>query len=92
MAGNHDDAATATELNSAPDADDRLAFPETPVGDAEVEIKVDQETYEELVREYRKALDDGYTQPFDVYLTDHVNVADTVVTVEGERVSGDVGE
>lgn len=70
------------------DAADRSVihpFPREPMGRAEVRIDVDEETYERLHGAYCRALDNGYTEPFDLFVYNYTN-NESFVTVGGEPV------
>lgn len=83
------DTTTPTES----DTPDEHAPATVPLGDAEVRIDVDPDTYERLHAEYCRAVERGYADSFDVFAYNHCST-DCYVTVDGEpadpgRAEGD---
>lgn len=62
---------------------DRL--PELPLGDADVQVDIDEETYQRVHEEFCNAVEHGYPDPFDTFVFNHCST-DCYVTVDGERV------
>lgn len=58
------------------------------LGDAEVLIDVDRETYTRLRRAYRRAVEDGYPESFDVFAFNRA-ATECYVTVGGQPVAPD---
>ncbi len=58
------------------------------LGDAEVLIDVDRETYTRLRRAYRRAVEDGYSETFDVFAFNRAST-ECRVTVDGQPVDAD---
>jgi hypothetical protein len=70
--------------------DEQITGPETrlplaSLGDAEVQIEVDQETYERLHEEFCRAVEDGYSDNFDTFAYNYCST-NSYVTVDGEPV------
>lgn len=82
--------------NDTDDVGEQLTDPDTAIplgslGEAEVKIDVDEETYRRLREEYGRVLEHGYTDGFDTFAFNHCST-DCFVTVDGEPPAPDVVE
>jgi hypothetical protein len=59
------------------------------LGNADVRIEIDEETYHRIHDEYADAVEHGYTDDFDLFVFNHCSTTYTV-TVDGEPVNPDV--
>jgi hypothetical protein len=81
MPQNDTDDDTPAEQITGPETGLSLAS----LGDAEVQIEVDQETYERLHEEFCRAVEDGYSDNFDTFAYNYC-ATESYVTVDGEPV------
>jgi hypothetical protein len=58
------------------------------LGDAEVRIDIDPDTYERLHAEYCRAIERGYSDNFDTFVYNYCST-DCYVTVDGEPIDPD---
>ena len=70
--------------------DEQIIHPESgmilgSLGEASVQIDIDQETYERVHKAYCHALDRGYSEGFDTFAFNHC-MTSSFVTVDGEPV------
>lgn len=78
----NDDETTEEQVQSEP------GRPLESLGNAEVRIEVDEETYRRLHEEYCHAVDRGYSDGFDTFAYNYCSTS-SYVTVDGEPVDPD---
>ena len=54
------------------------------VADAEVQIRLDEETYRRLQRAFLDAVDHGYTEDFETFVYNNTATTSRIVVTDGE--------
>lgn len=76
--------STDTELLETVDRDG--AIPLESLGEGELYIDVDGETYRRLRAVYEDLVGHGYTEPFDTFALNHLRTGGAYVTVDGHPI------